>query len=510
MKRKTLLAAVGVAATVMLAACGGGSAASGAGGSTSTTYTFATVFQPTTWDPAKADPTTAGPFFEAVYDTLLIRDGNAKIQPGLATKWKYNKDQTQLTLTLRTGVTFTDGEKLDAAAVVANLEHYRDADGPSTSDLASVRDIKAVGADSVVLTLTSPDPALVEHLATAVGYMAAPNAIKGGHLGTTPVGSGPYTLDTAHTVPGSKYVFKANPKTWRHDVYQTIDISYMPDPNAALNALKAGQVNAAMLTDLQAAAAAQQAGFQRIQFSPSTVGLFIFDRDGKITPALKDVRVRQAINYAVDAKALVDAFLGGTKIGTLTRQSFGPDSDAWDPSLDSAYPYDPGKAKQLLAEAGYPNGFTVTMPYYTLLGTGVLDSLKEMLGKVGITVKYDQMAPEDVQPALLAGKYSMSLLTEFYDNDWTTMTTYFTPDAPFNPFHVQDPAIDGLIRDYQFASDSQRPAIAKKVNENVVDQAWTDIWAYGQPSILVNSKAVKVSQSNFAGFPSLFNFASAS
>ncbi|MGH3279906.1 MAG: ABC transporter substrate-binding protein, partial [Trebonia sp.] len=250
----------------------------------------------------------------------------------------------------------------------------------------------------------------------------------------------------------------------------------------------------------------QRAGYKRVMFGAGPIGLYIFDRGGKITPALKDVRVRKAINYAIDSKAIVDAYLGGTTVGTLTRQQFGPDSDAWDPALNGLYPYNPAKAKELLAEAGYPNGFTVTMPYYPIVGTGVLDTVKAMLGKVGITVKYDQLPSEDVMPALLAGKYSMSLLSQGYVDDWSTMVDQIADTAPFNPFHVQDSHTQRLIHQYQYASDAQRPAIAKQLNAYIVKQAWNNVWAYGMPSILINTKTTKIAHTTYPGYPSALDY----
>lgn len=509
---RNVCACVGIGIVAAFGTAGCGSSSSGgpaSGGGASGALTVADIDQPTSWDPAKADPVGDAPYLQAVYDSLLTGRASGGYGPGLATKWTYDKSQTKLTLTLRQGVTFTDGEPVNAGAVVTNLEHYKTAHGPASADLASVTSVRAAGSNTVVISLNAPDPALLSDLAFAVGYVAAPKAIKDGSLATKPVGSGAYTLDSANTVSGSKYVFTRNPKTWQTTHFQTINIMYMPDGDSALNALRSGQLDAAVMTNPQSELEAKQAGYRRVSFGASTVGVVFFDRDGKDVPALKNVRVRQAIAYALNAKQFVDAFLGGDQIGTLTRQSFGPTSNGWEPSLDSAYPYNPAKARRLLAQAGYPHGFTVTMPYFPLWGYGLLDAVKAMLGKVGIKVNYQQITTQQVVPDLLAGKFPMAVWTLVYQDPWETMEQYFANNAPFNSFHVPSATVQGMIHRYQYASNAARPAIAKRLNAYLVHQAWTSWWAYGTPGLLVNSKSVKLPFTTSFASPSVLSFAPA-
>src|SRR5207249_3392144 len=109
------------------------------------------------------------------------------------------------------------------------------------------------------------------------------------------------------------------------------------------------------------------AGYSLAQWELDWAGLLLLDRSGKINPALKDVRVRQAINYAFDKQALLKALQKG--YATPSTQIFPPRSPGYDTSLDSKYDYNPTKAKQLLSDAGFANGFTLAMPTTPLLGT---------------------------------------------------------------------------------------------------------------------------------------------
>ncbi|HWV48688.1 MAG TPA: ABC transporter substrate-binding protein [Microbacterium sp.] len=515
MKRITPIPAlvVGAASMLALTACGGesttpqnsGDAAEGPSGAVN----FAAIFQPTTWDPALGDFMANGFHYSLVYDTILTQNAAGELLPGIAEEWNYDDAQTTLTLDLRDGQAFTDGEPVDAAAIVANLEHYRDANGPGTAELALVESIEATGDDTVTVHFTAPDPSFLEDLATAVSFVVSPAAIEGGDLGTTPVGSGPYVLDQAQTSPGSKWAYAANPDTWHDLNYANVNVLIM-DATAALNALKGGQIEVALLLDLQAADEAEKGGYARTLFSPSTVGIAFFDREGAITPELADVRVRQAINHAIDGEALVDAFLGGPKIGTPSRSLFAATSDAADPGVDSAYPYDPEKAKDLLAEAGYADGFTLTMPYVLNWGPGVPDAVKEQLAAVGITVEYDQLAPEEVPAAILAGKYAASLQSfGLGGGSWAVMTQQVPGNGAWNPLHVEDETAVGLMNDYQFAAEAERPEIAKELNAYITEEAWSNVWAHGHPSILSDPAKVTLPEHS-VGLPPVLEWIPAS
>ncbi|WP_188726292.1 ABC transporter substrate-binding protein [Pseudoclavibacter endophyticus] len=503
-RRTPVAGAFALAAVLALTACGGGAVAETSGDGPTGTVRFASLFQPSSWDPAVGDYMGNAFYYNLVYDTVVTRTADGELEPGLAESWSYDDDQTTLTLELRTGQVFTDGTSVDAAAIVANLEHYRDANGPGTAELALVESIAAVDDDTVEVGFSAPDPSFLEDLASYIGYIAAPASIEAGTIETEPVGSGPYVLDGANSMSGSEWQFAANPDTWKDLTYGTVIASVM-DGTAALNALKGGQVEAALLLDPQAADEAESTGSKRTVFSPATVGIAFFDLDGTIQPALADVRVRQAINHAIDAASLIDAFLGGVKVGTPSRQLFSESSDAYDPSLDERYPFNPDAARELLAEAGYADGFTLTMPHVINWGPGLPDAVQEQLGAVGITVEYDQIPPEEVGPAVLSGKYAASLQSFGLASSWMTMTQQLDPNGSWNPFEVTDDEGIAKMTDYQFADDADRPAIAKDLNAYLTEQAWSNVWAHGRPSILSDPSKVTM-PADCVGFPSVLDW----
>ncbi|GGA63066.1 peptide ABC transporter substrate-binding protein [Pseudoclavibacter endophyticus] len=499
------IAATALAGILALTACGGGDA--GAQGDETRSLTFGTSAEPATWDAALGDITFTANYYEAVYDRLIVRQSDGELTPGLAESWEYDDEQTTLTLELREGVTFTDDTPFNADAVVANLEHYRDANGPATADLALVDSIQATDEYTVDLGLSAPDPALLENLSFSIGHIMSPTAIESGDIASHPVGTGPYTLDETQTTIGSQYVFQANPDNWRADEvqFQDLTILLLADQSAALNSLQAGQVDVTFLNDLQAAATAEEAGFTRLGTSPSWAGLVIFDRAGSVVPALGDQRVREAIQLAIDTESIKNAYLGGEEASEETAQVFGPSTEGYVPELDSANSFDPERAKELMAEAGYADGFSVTMPYYEVLGAGIMTSIESMLAEIGITVDYQSMSPSEVPPAILGGQFPMGMYTASYEGDWATMTTFLGDNAPFNPFGATDETAQGLIDDYQFGTDEERPAIAQELNEYVVDQAWYTMYGRGQASMFLNPDVVTAEAPQVGGL-SLFDF----
>jgi len=194
------LAALATTAALVLAGCSAGGSGSGdhatAGGTAKGgTLTIGTVVDVKSFDPAQSHIGHYVQYDQAVYDSLLRRKPDGTLVPMLATKWSYNSDKTVLTLTLRKGVKFSDGTALDANAVKVNLDRFRTGNGPDASTLAQVESVEAKDPTTVVITLKAPDPALLDYLGNADGFIASPKAIEAGKIATTPVGSGPYTLD---------------------------------------------------------------------------------------------------------------------------------------------------------------------------------------------------------------------------------------------------------------------------------------------------------------------------
>lgn len=473
MLRWKRLAAVAVVATLGLSGCAGNAQAGSS--SADSTLTLGVLVAATTFEAANMNFANESPYGQAVYDTLLRETPDAELEPSLATDWEYNDDNTVLTLTLRDDVTFTDGTAFNADAAAQNLVRFRDGTSANSSFLAALGDAKAIDDTHVELTLTQSDPALLHYLTQNAGMQESPAAFANADVKTNPVGSGPYILDTDKTVVGTSYEFTKNPDYWNPETvhYDNLVLKVYGDSTSLVNAIKGGQLNGAKVIDNVNNAEIEAAGFTLNPFELDWTGLIIFDRDGSLNPALADVRVRQALNYAIDTEAMLNAV--GEGLGTPTTQIFPPSSVAYDKSLDSRYAYDPAEAKSLLAAAGYADGLTLDMPSTALGNPAVFTLVQQQLSDVGITVTYTDTGTNFIAD-LLAPKYGVSWMQLQQDADWALVNFELTKDASFNPTKYDDPTVAALVETIHTGTADESDAALQELNAYIVEQAWFAPW----------------------------------
>lgn len=498
MKRSRILAAAAALATVIgLASCaggGGGSAApSGSGAPTGGTLTIANVTDNNSFDPAALEIGNRIQYWMPVYDTLLVLDENSEPQPNLATEWTYNEDATVLNLKLRDDVTFTDGAPFDAASVQANLEHLAAGGGQNSYMAKSIASFEIVSEHEINLVLSAPDPGLVSYLGVVGGAMASPASLTAADVATNPVGSGPYTLDTAQTSSGNQYVYVRNEEYWNAEAfpYDEVIIKPMADLTARLNAIKSGQVNAA-LADPKSVAEAEASGLKVNTTGVNWVGLFIADRGGVQVPELADVRVRQAINMAFDAEGILKNVALGQ--GELTDQIFNPTAEIFDESLDGTYTYDLDEARALMDEAGYADGFTVSMP--ELSGFATFNPIIEQsLAELNINVAWTKEAPDAAVSSVLSGKYPMFFFTLGSQSSWQDIQKSVLPTSPWNPMKAADDELSALVAEAQAATGDDQASAMQAVNSWLVENAWFDPWYRENSVYLTDAKTSVVMQS---------------
>ncbi|GAA3777825.1 ABC transporter substrate-binding protein [Microbacterium kribbense] len=501
------VAAITVAAVALAGCSSGGSGGSGSVKAGEGTLTIGTIVASSTFAVDDAPWANESPYLQAVYDSLLHQDPDGTVKPWLATEWSYNADNTVLTMKLRDDVTFTDGTKFDASVAAQNLLRFRDGASPQKAYLAQLKDVKAVDATTLQLTLSSPNPALLSFLAQNPGLQESPKHFGAADEKTNPVGSGPYVLDKGATVVGSKYVFAKNKDYWAPDQqhYAKLVMNVYSTPTAILNAIKGHQIDGAPLVDNSTIKQVESAGYKANGQTLNFTGLLLFDREGKLSPALADVRVRQAINYAFDRDALLKAV--GHGYGEVTSSIISPASTGGDPSLDSYYSYDPGKAKQLLKEAGYAAGeITLTQPQSAAFPPAVYALVKQYLGDIGINVKFVSVASSSFLADLLAAKYSSTVMQlQTTPTVWQSLALDLLPNAGWNPFHVGDAKIAGFAKTIQSGSDAEAAAAAKELNKYVVEQAWFAPW-YRPQQTYATAPTTTVKTQTGNAYPYLWNF----
>ncbi|WP_106399281.1 ABC transporter substrate-binding protein [Actinocorallia populi] len=507
MQRSAKTALVAAALTTAFALSGCADTSGGSGGSDDT-LDIATLTKPQSLDPKVANG-SALPFFQAVYDTLVKREPDGTYSPMLATEWAFDEAGTELTLTLRTGVKFQDGTAFDAEAVKANLERFKKGGGADATDLAAVTSIEVVDATHVKLVLAQPDPGLLFYLSDSAGLMASPAAFaKEEELKTKPVGTGPYRLDAAKTVVGTKWVYTRSPDYWgEKPPYGTVTMSVFDNETAIVNGLKTDQIDTALLQDVgQQVSMKSDPNVTTTDVNFDFQGILLFDRGGKVTPALGDARVRQALNHAVDRETMLSALRQGR--GEVTAQVFGPETAAYDPALDTAYPHDPEKAKALLKEAGYEKGFKLRLPRVTaIVNDALAASLKSDLEKIGVELVWDAPDPAVLQKVFVNKEYSGMVMNMGLDTvDGIVLRTLVLPGT-FNMFGTTDDTVKKLVGSVQAKPDAAE-ADLKALNEHLVEQGWY-LPFYRMSYLLVSDKDVKATPQSGMAVPSIYNYSPA-
>lgn len=464
------------------------------------TLTLGIIAPAPSLDPAASMWGPIAAYYEAVYDTLLRVGPDGKTIPWLASDFSYDDTRTKLTLTLRDDVTFTDGSPLTSEVVAANLQRFKDGTASTAVKLAGVTSIETQDPSTVVITLAAPDPGFLTAISQEAGLIASGQALGDPNLATAPVGSGPYMLDSS-TVIGANYVYKKNPNYWNPDAqyWDEIIMQTGMDPIAAGNSMKTGDIDVLQMNaDLKKIAddlgwnveAVNTGGFQ---------GLMLFDRAGQLNPALGDVRVRQAINYAIDRPTLIQAM---NTLGDPTVQIMPMNGPFYDPSIEDTYPFDPDKARQLLADAGYADGVTITMP-----DLGQRDSwvfLDQMLNDVGITIDWKESTVDQSIGDIVGAKYAAVYFALGGPTAWDTVQQVVSPAAAFNPFKSQDPDVDALIEQMQTGDEDQQIEAGKQLNEWIVQNAWFAPVA-ASSSLVGEGLNVRLAQPTTQIYPSIYD-----
>ena len=329
-KRTKLAVLAGVAtAAIALSGCGGTSPQTATSqAAASPELVLAATIDQRSFAPAELQnaPGQVVQYWAPVYDTLLVRTREGGVEGNAAEAFAYNDDQTQLTLTLRDGLKYADGSEVTASSVAQGLELFKNGTATDANLYANI-EISAPDDQHLVFNLAEVDPEIVYRLASSSGAVFNPAGFDAPDIATNPnaAASGAYTLDTQSTVAGDQYVYVRNANYWNPDAYpyDKLTIKVMTDATARVNALTTGQIDVAMIEPL-AIPEVESKGKVVTIHSAAWEGVYIYDRDGELVPALKDPRVRQAMNMAFDREAIAKTLFLDTV--QPTSQIFGESS----------------------------------------------------------------------------------------------------------------------------------------------------------------------------------------
>ncbi len=328
----------------------------------------------------------AATIVDNIFDTLVMRDKQMNLVPGLATEWRAIDDLTW-EFKLREGVTFHNGEPFDAEAVKFTLDRVLDpaANSPAISYIRTVASVEVVDPLTVRITTSAPDPLLPTRMSRYPAYIVPPKYVAemgDAKFASQPVGTGAYQF--VEFVPDERVVLAANENYWRgKPALDEVTWRPIPDSTARITALVTGEVD--LIEDVPVDLAPMLTAspdVELVQVKDGGLTIYLGLRMDK--EPLDDVKVRQALNHAIDRQGITDNLLQGMATpvgGQVGKSDFG--------YLDLPVPaYDPELSRKLLAEAGLPDGFEITMQSSTryMKNNEVAQAIAQQLGDVGVKV----------------------------------------------------------------------------------------------------------------------------
>ena len=471
-KRRVGLAAALVLALIF-AACG--PSGTGSGGSSSTPNTVVTIAQgtgPASMDPLLDSTLAMQAIYQTIYEGLTATDGRGKVLPLLAESWSSINDTTTQ-FKLRKGIKFSNGEPFDAATVEFTVKRMQDPKVNSTklSILSDVVRVDTIDPYTINIITKALSPFLLVNLSQL--YLVPPKytAEKTADAALNPIGTGPYKQ--TEYVRDERVVVEARADYWgTKPKVQKIIWRTIPEASTRIAALQAGDVDMISNVPADSIQTLKSAG---LNIASSGAGLGMILHLNTLTKGpLQDVRVRQALNYAVDKESIVkNVLLGYGKV--LDGQLPTADTFGHNPNL-KAFPYDPAKAKQLLADAGYPNGidlqFAASSGRY-LKDKETAEAIVSEMGTAGIRAKLTlQEAGAFFSKARSGNCCDMFMIGWFsspqFDAD--KVLPWFAATSPYS--YYRNPDYDKLLNDAKATTDqAKRQILYNQATQIMYDQA---------------------------------------
>ena len=339
-------------------------------------------------DPFFVNQAAGWSVIHALFDHLVERDFEGNIVPGLALSWTV-VDAATLEFALRDDVVFHNGEPFTADSVKFSVERMlTEEEAPNQSKFTAIDAVEILDDHTVRLILNRPDGTLLDSLTSRLAMLPPQYFAEVGAEGfaTAPVGTGPFSF--VEWMPDDHVTLAANKNYWdgSYKGKPMVDsVTFRPIPEAATRAaeLEAGGVHLIQdvlpdqIDDLE------RAGLVVVPDEAFQLQYVFFVTDDETAPT-HDVRVRQALNYAIDVDAIIENLLAG--LGSRIASPIGPGYLGYNPDV-APYPYDPQKALDLLAEAGYADGFEATLDATTAEKNDVIEAVVGYLAQVGVSVE---------------------------------------------------------------------------------------------------------------------------
>ncbi|MGR2855784.1 glutathione ABC transporter substrate-binding protein GsiB [Erwinia sp. 1181_3] len=466
--------------------------------------TIAVASNFTTLDPYDANDTLSQAVAKSFYQGLFGFDKEMKLENVLAESYQASPDGLSYTIKLKTGVNFQDGTPFNAEAVKANLDRASNPDNhlKRYNLFKTIASTEVVDANTVKITLKQPFSAFINTLASPAAAMISPDALKkyGKDIGFHPVGTGPYEFVTWNQTDFVKV--KKFAGYWKAGYPKLDSITWRPvvDNNTRSAMLQTGEANFAFPIPFEQAKLLEKNSKLDLVTSPSIMQRYIsFNVTQK---PFDNPKVREAINYAINREALAKVAFAGYAT---------PATGIVPPSIQysQSYPapeYNPAKARELLKEAGYPNGFTTALwsSHNHSTAQKVLQFTQQQLAQVGIKVELTAMDAGQ-RAAQVEDKGQKESGVRMFYTGWSASTgeanwaltplfaTQSWPPTIFNTAFYSNTQVDKDLADALNTTDGEKKAALYK---DAQDRIWKD-----QPwAPLVVEKLVSANTKNLTGF----------
>ncbi len=440
------------------------------------------------------DPSTAFGSHEInvqsqVFDTLATIDPQLNQLPWLATSWTM-QTPTTWQVKLRTGVKFSNGDPFTADDVVASYKYLTRPQAQAAPNFQGWSAVEAIDDSTVKVTTKAPDIRFFGELTSL--YVMPSKLLSSGpaSLADHPVGTGPYTL--TEWVKGERIVMEANPNYWGgKPKIDKVTWKAVPEASVRIAALQAGQADLIVGVPPESVELINSGANTRVDVAHSLRNItLIFDSRSQ---PFSDVRVRQALNYAIDKESIIKNVLGGrAAIQATTSYEKTPNHNA----DVKPYPYDVQKAKDLLVQAGYPNGFTVEFHHPTgrwIKDVEVAQAIAGMLAKVGVQTTLSTGEYTSFFNTWASGAYkglTMIGTLNQYDADQVYQLFLYSKGR-WGVYVGNDAKLDALYETQNTELDAKKRAQTLQEMESYVhDQAYW-LFLYFQDDVYASNKKLK-------------------
>lgn len=415
-------------------------------------------------DPAQSRTFVGRIVYTSMCDKLVDIDQNMKIVPQLATEWAWSEEGKVLTMKIRDGVKFHDGEVLDAAAVVATIERNMTLpESRRKSELSSVAKVEASGPLEVKFTLKSPDVTLLAQLSDRAGMIVAPKAAKelGANFGSKPVCAGPFKF--VERIQQDRIVLEKFADYWDKDKIKVDKITFLPIPDTTVKLanLRSGDLDIAeriSASDAQSVKDDANLTYADV-IGPGYMAMYVNVANGPRAdnPLGKDKRLRQAFSLAIDREALGQIVFEGTSLAG--NQPF-PSTSPWFNKNLPVPARDVEKAKKLMKEAGYETLDIELQHANNTTQTQAMQVIQSMVAEAGFNVSLKATEFATLLSEQTAGNYQLSR------SDWSgridpdgNIHQFVTCKGGINDVKYCNPEVDKLLNE---ARTSQDDAVRKQ------------------------------------------------